>query len=201
MKLPINLFDFLLLAILAAGLVRGRKHGFSVEVLSLLRWITLLLACAFLYGPAGTAMAEAASFDLLTAYLLAYLGTALTVFLVFSIIERRLGPRLAGSDIFGHGEYYLGMGSGLLRFACMVLVGLALLNARQFSPAELKAMDDFQVDNYGSKVFPTLHGLQVEVFDKSLAGSWVKQDLGFLLIAPTDTNYRIPDPAPKTARR
>ena len=200
MKLPINLFDLLLFAILSAGLVRGRKQGFSVELLSLLKWVTLLLACAVVYGPAGAAVAEVGSFDLLSAYLMAYLGTALAVFLVFSIIERRVGPKLAGSDIFGHAEYYLGMGSGLVRFACMLLVGLALLNARGFSPAELKEMDDFQVNNYGSKVFPTLHTLQVEVFDRSLAGSWIKQDLPFLLISPTQTNERVSPPTQTAAK-
>ncbi len=200
MKLPFNLFDLVLLAILIGGLVRGRKHGFSVELLSVLKWVTLLLVCAVVYGPAGMAAAEFGSFDLLSAYLLAYLGTALAVFLVFSIIERRVGPKLAGSDIFGHAEYYLGMGSGIVRFACMLLVALALLNARGFSPAELKAMDEFQVNNYGSAVFPTLHSLQVEVFDNSLAGSWIKQDLRFLLISPTQTNQRVA-PATETAAK
>lgn len=200
MNLPVNLFDLLLLAVLVAGLTRGRKHGFTVELLSLLKWVTLLLVCAVVYGPAGSVVAELGAFDLLSAYLLAYLGTALAVFLVFSIIERRVGPRLAGSDIFGHAEYYLGMGSGLVRFACMLLVALALLNARGFSPAELKAMDEFQVNNYGSTVFPTLHTLQVEVFDRSLAGSLIKQDLPFLLITPTLTNQRVTPPTQTAAK-
>ena len=208
MTLPFNFFDLLLLLVLVAGLLRGRKHGLSLELLRLLKWLTLLLVCAFVYGPAGAMVAQSGRFDLLSGYLLAYLGTALTVFVLFALIQSRVGPKLIGSDVFGRGEYYLGMGSGMVRFACMLLVGLALLNARAFNPAELKAMDKFQQDNYGSNVFPGLHNVQVAVFDNSLAGSFIKQDLGFLLIASTEPNQRepiekdsSPTPAAVTAKR
>lgn len=203
MNLPFNFFDLLLLFVLAAGLVRGRKHGLSLELLSLLKWLALLLVCAAVYGPAGAMVAQSGQFDLLSAYLLTYLGAALIVFVLFTLIQSRVGPKLIGSDVFGRGEYYLGMGSGMVRFACMLLVGLALLNARAFNPAELKAMDKFQQDAYGSHIFPGLHNLQVAVFNDSLAGSFIKQDLGFLLIASTEPNQRDPGPTPAavTAKR
>jgi uncharacterized membrane protein required for colicin V production len=191
-NLPFNFFDLLLLFVLVAGLVRGRKQGFSLELLSLLKWLTLLLVCAVVYGPAGVLMAESGNIDLLSGYLVAYLGTALAVLILFLMIQKRVGTKLIGSDVFGRGEYYLGMGSGMVRFACMLLAALALLNARAFSPAEIAAMDKFQQDNYGSHVFPGLHSLQVAVFDDSLVGSFIKQDLGFLLIAPTEPNQKEP---------
>lgn len=203
MSLPFNFFDLMLPLVLVAGLVRGRKHGFSLELLSLLKWLTLLVVSALVYGPLGSLVAQSGRFDLLSAYLLAYLGTALTIFVVFALIQNRVGPKLIGSDVFGRGEYYLGMGSGMVRFACMLLVGLALLNARAFNPAELKAMDKFQQDNYGSDLFPGLHNLQVAIFDNSLTGSFIKQDLGFLLIASTEPDQREPSlsPGPVTAKR
>jgi hypothetical protein len=68
----------------------------------------------------------------------------------------------------------------------MLLAALALLNARYYSPTEVRAMQKFQDDVYGSDYFPTLHSLQVTVFDKSLTGPWIKQNLGFLLIKPTE---------------
>ena len=192
MNLPFNFFDLLLLLVLAAGLLRGRKHGFSLELLSLLKWLTLLLVCAAVYGPVGAMLAESGQFDLLSAYLLAYLFTALVVFVVFALIQSRVGPKLIGSDVFGRSEYYLGMGSGIVRFGCMTLVALALLNARAFSSAELAATDKFQQENYGSHVFPGLHTLQVAVFNDSLTGSFIKQDLGFLLIASTEPSEKEP---------
>ena len=208
MILPFNFFDLLLLFVLLAGLLRGRKQGFSLELLSLLKWLTLLLVCAAVYGPAGAMMAESGRFDLLSAYLLAYLGTALAVFILFAMIQSRVGPKLIGSDVFGRGEYYLGMGSGIVRFACMLLMALALLNARGFTPAELAATDKFQQENYGSHVFPGLHSLQVAVFNDSLVGSLIKQDLSFLLIASTEPNQKEPGqkeakpaPAAVTAKR
>ena len=47
------------------------------------------------------------------------------------------------------------MGSGLVRFSCMLLAALALLNARYFSPTEVRAMEKYQDDVYGSDFFPT----------------------------------------------
>ncbi|HWH71231.1 MAG TPA: hypothetical protein VNT26_17730, partial [Candidatus Sulfotelmatobacter sp.] len=81
--------------------------------------------------------------------------------------------------------YYLGMGSGLVRFGCMALVGLAVLNARYFSPAEVQAAEKFQKDVYGSDFFPTWHTLQAGVFERSVSGPWIKEHLGSMLIKPT----------------
>jgi uncharacterized membrane protein required for colicin V production len=203
LNLPFNFFDLLLVLILAAGLLRGRKHGLSAELLSLLKWLTVLAVCAVVYGPLGELLAQSGQFDLLSAYLLTYLLAGLGVFLLFALIQKRVGPKLIGSDVFGQGEYYLGMGSGMVRFGCMLLVALALLNARGFTPAELTAMEKFQQDNYGSNLFPGLHTLQAAVFENSLAGSFIKQDLGFLLITSTEPNQREPSPAPAavTAKR
>ena len=199
MTLPFNFVDLLLVFVLVAGLLRGRKQGLSLELLGLLKWLTLLLVCAAVYGPAGALLAQSGAFDLLSAYLLTYLAAALVVFLLFTLIQRRVGPKLIGSDVFGRGEYYLGMGSGLVRFGCMLLVALALLNARAFSPAEVRAMDQFQQETYGSRVFPGLHNLQVAVFEDSLAGSFIKRDLGFLLIASTEPYQREPASMPVQA--
>ena len=77
------------------------------------------------------------------------------------------------------------MGSGILRFGCILLAGLSLLHARQFTAEELKAMERYQVEVYGSDLFPSLHSLQVAVFEKSLVGSWINRDLDFLLIEGT----------------
>lgn len=134
---PFNLFDVLLALVLVGGILHGRKHGLSAELLSTAKWVTLLLVCAVTYRAAGTLVASTGLFDLLTCYLFCYLGTALAVFLIFSVLERRLAPKLVGSDIFGRSEYFLGMGFGLVRFTSMVFVGLALLNAREFSRFEL----------------------------------------------------------------
>ena len=190
-QLPINLFDLVLIIVLIAGLAQGRKHGMSEELMSLLNWLAILFGCAALYEPTGLFVGGFTTmFGRLSCYLLAYVGVAVGLLLVFALIKRALGGKLLGSDIFGQTEYYLGMGAGLVRFACILLAGLALLNARYFSPLEVRAMEKFQDDVYGSNYFPTLHSLQATVFDKSLTGPWIKQNLGFLLIKPTEPDRR-----------
>ena len=190
-QLPINLFDIVVIVVLGAGIARGRKHGMSEELLSLLTWLAILFGCAAIYEPGGLMVGAFTSmFGRLSCYLLAYVGGALLVLLLFAGIKRALGGKLLGSDIFGRSEYYLGMGSGLVRSGCMLLAALALLNARYFNPIEVRAMEKFQDDVYGSNFFPTLHSLQATVFDKSLTGPWIKQNLGFLLIKPTGPDKR-----------
>ncbi len=187
-KLPFNFFDFVLLAVLVAGVLRGRKHGMSEELLGLFKWLAILIICALAYEPIGKMFVG--SFTLLFCYVMAYLTAGLVVLIVFAGIKRALGGKLLGSDIFGKAEYYLGMGSGLVRFSCMLLAALALLNARYFSPTEVKAMENFQNDVYGSNFFPTLHTVQSAVFERSLLGPWIKENLSFLLIKPTEPENR-----------
>jgi uncharacterized membrane protein required for colicin V production len=190
-QLPINLFDLVVIVVLIAGIAKGRKRGMSEELLSLLTWLAILFGCAALYEPGGEMVgAFTTIFGRLSCYLLAYVGGALLVLLLFAGIKRALGGKLLGSDIFGRSEYYLGMGAGLVRFSCILLAALALLNARYFSPIEVRAMEKFQDDVYGSNFFPTLHSLQSTVFNKSLTGPWIKQNLGFLLIKPTEPDKR-----------
>ena len=190
-QLPINLFDLVVIVVLAAGIFRGRKHGMSEELLSLVKWLAILFGCAALYQPGAELLAQFTGvFGRLACYLMAYIGAALLLFLLFAGIKRAFGGKLLGSDIFGRSEYYLGMGSGLVRFSCMLLAALALLNARYFSPTEVRAMEKFQDDVYGSNFFPTLHSVQTTVFDRSLTGPWIKENLGFLLIKPTEPEHK-----------
>src|SRR5437868_10477099 len=187
-KLPVNLFDLILVAVLVVGVLRGRKHGMSEELLSLLKWLAILVVCALVYEPVGKVFVG--SFTLLACYLMAYVAAALLILCIFAGVKRALGGKLLGSDIFGKAEYYLGMGSGLVRFSCMLLAALALLNARYFSPTEVKAMENFQNDVYGSNFFPTLHSVQSSVLERSLLGPWIKENLSFLLIKPTEPEDR-----------
>jgi uncharacterized membrane protein required for colicin V production len=190
-QLPINFFDAVLIAVLLAGIAQGRKHGMSEELLSMIQWLIILFGCAVIYEPLGQIIGQFTNmFGRLSCYLVAYVGGALLVLLVFTAIKRIMGGKLLGSDIFGRSEYYLGMMSGLVRCTCILLAALALLNARYFSPTEVRAMEKFQDDVYGSNFFPTLHSLQSTVFDRSLTGPWIKENLGFLLIKPTEPEKR-----------
>jgi uncharacterized membrane protein required for colicin V production len=185
-KLPINAFDFIVLGILVFGIFRGRKHGMSEELLMVFKWIAILVGCAFLYQPIGEFFVSTTSvFDLLSCYLMAYATVTLVIVGCFALVKKLLGGKLLGSDIFGGAEYYLGMGAGMLRYTAILLVGLAVLNARYYSPDEVKAMENFQNDVYGSTFFPTLQTVQSFALERSLSGSFIKNNLSFLLIKPT----------------
>ncbi len=184
--LPFNAFDLLLVVILGAGIYTGRKEGMSGGLIPLLRWLCIVFICAAAYEPLGRLFYQSSSiFSTLTCYLLAYVGSALIIVATFIGIKRGLGGKLLGSDVFGSTEYYFGMGSGLVRFTCIVLAFLALLNARSFSSAEIKAREKYVNDVYGKDYFPGLQVLQSTVFEKSLTGPWIKENLSFLLIKPT----------------
>jgi uncharacterized membrane protein required for colicin V production len=189
-QLPINIFDLIVLVVLILGIVRGRKHGMSEELLLLVKWLAVLFACAFLYEPVGAVFAQESPFSLLSSYLIVYVGAGLLILGAFALVKHGLGGKLLGSDVFGRSEYYLGMGSGMIRYACMLLAAMALLNARYFSPKQVHAMTAFQQDVYGSEFFPTLHSAQAIVFERSLTGSWIRGNLGFLLIKPTQSETK-----------
>ncbi len=184
-QLPINLFDVILIAVLALGLLQGRKHGMSEELMSLLKWLAVIFGCALLYQPIGTWLAQSSPFSLLSSFMFVYAGAALVILGVFAMFKHQLGGKLIGSDIFGRSEYYLGMGSGAVRVCCVLLTALAILNARAFSHEEVVAMQRYQNDVYGSNFFPTWYTAQEIVFEKSICGSWIKEHLGFFLIKPT----------------
>lgn len=196
--LPINLFDCLLVLVLIAGLLVGRRRGLTLELLPLVKWVALVVGCAAAYRPLAE-LFSGAGIDRYSSNLVAYLGVALAVFLIFSRVQRRLAPRLQGSDRFGRTEYLLGMGSGFIRYGCMLTLGLALLNARAFSPEEIKESHRFQEENFGSAVFPTLYSLQDAVFERSLTGSLFRTYLGFLLISPASPNDTAPAAAAQVA--
>jgi uncharacterized membrane protein required for colicin V production len=184
-SLPINAFDFVLIMVLLTGILRGRKHGMSEELMNLLKWLAILIGSALIYEQGGRILSQSTPFSLLTCYLLVYTCSGLMIFGIFALIRRGLGGKLVGSDVFGGAEYYLGMGAGLARCSCILLAAMALLNARYFTPKEVIDMEKFQNDVYGSNFFPTLHSVQATVFEKSLAGPWIKDKLSFLLIKPT----------------
>jgi len=184
--LPFNAFDLVLVVILGVGIYQGRKEGMSQGLIPLFRWLCIVFLCAVAYEPVGQFFNQSTNlFSTLFCYVIAYVSSALIIVAVFIGVKRALGGKLLGSDMFGSSEYYLGMGSGLIRYTCIVIALLAVLNARQFTSTEIKAREKYVNDVYGKDYFPGLQALQSTVFEKSLTGPWIKENLSFLLIRPT----------------
>ena len=132
-KFPVNWFDLVVVAVLVVGVLRGRKRGMSQELVDLIQWIAIICGGAFLYLPVGKMFAQTTSSSLLFSYVFVYLGIAVVIKLFFLMIKRSAGGKLVGSDVFGGAEYYLGMFAGMVRFACVLLLVLAVLHSRYFT--------------------------------------------------------------------
>ena len=180
-----NWVDLAIATLLLVGVMRGRRRGMSEELLDTLKWTAILIAAAFAYEPTGRIMATSSVFSLLSCYLTAYLLIALMVVLFFAYIRARVGDKITSADTFGGAEYYLGMMAGGYRYICIVLVAMAFLNARYYSPGEIQATVNFQQANFGDIRFPTLGEFQHTVFDKSLSGRLAQSYLYPVFIRPT----------------
>jgi len=184
-SLPFNWIDLAIVAIIGVGVARGRKRGMSEELLDVIKWVVILFACSHLYEPLGGMLATSSVFSLLSCYLAVYMGVLLLIMLLFSAIRRQIGAKVVGSDFFGMGEYYLGMMAGGFRYICVILVVMAFLHARYYSPQELQAEVAQQEKDFGSTFFPTFGTFQESIFRGSFVGSQVQTYMGPLLIAST----------------
>jgi len=184
-KAPVNWFDLLVVIVVLLGARQGRKNGMSVECLIALQWLAILAACTFGYRPFGDFLADMVPMSHLFCYVTAYISIAMLIKIFFSLVKKALGGKLLGSDIFGRAEFYLGIFGGIVRFACILVTALALLNARKYSPQEIAAKQAYVREVYGSDFFPDLYTVQTEVFEESLSGTAFKKNAGFFLIKPS----------------
>src|ERR1044072_6813967 len=163
--LPFNWFDIVVLIVLFLGFSRGRKRGMSEELMPVIKWLLVIAGAAFAYQPIGDMLSQ--NSQVITqfwGYMIGYCGAALVIASLFALVTKMMGGKLVGSDVFGRNEYYLGMVAGSIRFACILITILALMNARQYRTFEVTAEQPRQQELYGSNFFPTFQQLQSQVF-------------------------------------
>jgi uncharacterized membrane protein required for colicin V production len=181
--MPISLFDLVVAAVAVIGLLRGRKRGMSQDLLDLLMWIGIVAGGTFAHQPGGDLLAaKVPGMSLTMARILAYLAVALVCFIIKSLVANALKDKLAGSDIFGRAEYPLGMISGLIRFECMLLMGVALINTCETSTEERAEAEKKQKAELGSSFFPSLGEIHYGIFEGSFCGKFVKKKMDRLLV-------------------
>ena len=185
MNMPFNWFDIAILLVLFLGLRSGRKHGMSEEIILVIKWLAIILVGGLGYAVVGDVISENSVFSHLSSYLMAYAVIALGITVTFLVIKKMANGKLVGSDVFGSGEYYLGMIAGVVRYTCILIFGLALLNAPLYTKQQIDADLKFQNDVYGSNFFPKLYTVQQDIFEKSFIGPHIHNELGFLLIKST----------------
>ncbi len=183
-NLIFNWFDGLVLVLIVAGVVRGRKHGMSGELILLLQWVCILVVGAFTYQQVGGLLRTTTGIDPTYCNVGVYLLNALLIKWAFTAIKNLVGDRLLNADVFGGGEYFFGMVAGALRWLCMLLFCLALFNAIYITDTQRHATAKMQQDNFGAVSFPTLSATQHAVFRESTSGVVLKKYLNILLIQP-----------------
>ena len=197
-----NWFDVALVLVLAFGFWRGRKRGMTKELLPSLQWLAILLGAGFghvfvadwLQQQGVIKQVFGNHFNERTAALMSgYLSIAFVIFVVFTMLKRQLNPKLEGSSFFGGNEFYWGVVAGLIRYICMVLVALALLNAPYYSLADIAKAKAYNnrwygggLKDYSGDFIPSVDEVQVSIFKESLIGPFIKDDLSMLLINTTE---------------
>jgi len=185
-SLGFNWFDLVVVVVLVFGLFRGRRNGMSKELLPLLEWLVLVPVCGLCYPMLAGVLAGLIP-DAFWDCLVAYLAEAMVVFIVFAILKQQLAEKLVTSDFFKGNEYYLGMLAGLVRYVCVLIFVLALLNAPVYSPAEIAQQTAYDQKNFGGGLFagnyfPHMSQIQAAVFKDSFLGPHIKDYAGMLLI-------------------
>jgi len=194
-KLPFGWFDVALVLILVFGVWRGRKNGMTKEILPMFQWLATVLVCGLGYEMVGQLILNFSGWGWTTCLLLGYFSLMLLVYLGFLLFKKIFQPRLTGSNFFGSSEYYLGMISGAIRYACLLFVALAVLNAPFYTAADIQKQKDFDRKTYGAGLqdfngsffepfYPAQ--IQVSVFQKSFTGKFIKDYAGVMLVNSTD---------------
>jgi uncharacterized membrane protein required for colicin V production len=188
-KVPFGWFDVALVAVLVFGFYRGRKNGMTKEILPMFQWVATVLACGLGYEMVGDQLIKLSGWSRLACYLLGYLSLMFAVYLVFLFVKKIFMPRLTGSNFFGSSEYYLGMAAGVIRYACLLFVALALLNAPYYTAADIIKSKAYAqrwfgggLEGYGGDYFPTVQSVQESVFKKSFTGKLIKDYAGVMLV-------------------
>jgi uncharacterized membrane protein required for colicin V production len=185
-NMPFGYFDAILLVWLLVGLLRGRKHGLTQELLPALQWTCIVLLAGFFNQPLGALLIQYTDggLDALWSRIIAYGLIGFGTSLVFAMLKRWLDDRLTGSDVFGRYEYYLGMLAGTARFACMALALMAVMHSRIVTQAELDAIDaQMKKDKFDFHPPRYFYGrVEQAVFNQSFTGRMVQESVPDILI-------------------
>ena len=181
---PQSWVDYVAVGVLILGIARGRRRGLSQELLETLQWLVMILVGGLYYRTVAQLISRGPGISEATYQIAAYLLIALLIRLAFSFLQRGLGDKIVGSDLFGRGEYYGGMVAGAIRYVCVFFFVISLLHFPHYTPEMLAEDAKKQETNYGDISFPTLGAVQQTVFKQSLSGRLAETHLGAVLLQP-----------------
>jgi len=186
-SIPWGAVDYVTAIVLFVGIIRGRKRGLSEEILPTLQWLIIVIVGGMFYRSLAQSFGPSALVGRVVLDLSAYALMALTAKLVFSFLKRRVGEKIMSADLFGRGEYYLGMVAGMVRCVCIYFFLLNFLHAPLYTPEMLAAEDREQQHWFGSIRRPTIGSLQHLFFKESATGWATETYLTSVLVVPVSS--------------
>ena len=182
-----NFFDAIVLVMLIIGMVRGKVRGISQELFDVCKWLLFIVVTPLCYKFLGDFVAKNTPIPLVIDYVGCYLFIVVVVHSIFNMIKDKMGEKIFKSDLFGRGEYPLGMLAGAVRYAAMTLVFLAVMNAFVMDYAQVEIKKKAHEKDLGEGMaFPTKEGMHQGIFINSMTGKFVKGKLENLLIKETE---------------
>jgi hypothetical protein len=139
---------------LIIGLFRGRKRGMSQELLPLLQWMGIVAAGGLLYWPFSPLVHQYTQFGTLWSLYHGLPADRRRRPSDLPVVQTDAGRKAGGKDPFGRAEFYLGMMAGVVRFACMLLVGMALMNSHVKPPPNWPRRRNFRRTISPTSAFP-----------------------------------------------
>lgn len=193
-----NWFDVALVLVLGFGFWRGRKHGMTKELIPVSFWLAVVIVAGVFNDILGDLFIKwgvirtvfGTTFNEKTAaYVTSYLLIATIILIIFSFVKKLTKRGMEGSNFFGGSEYYFGIISGVVRYACIVLFFLALINAPFYSQNEIAAKQAYNNRWYGGGMkdfkgdfIPSMDEFQFSVFNASLLGPFIHDWFSAVLI-------------------
>jgi len=137
---------------------------------------------AYTYETCGRFLSTACRLKLVHCYLGVYVFEAVLLKSIFTGLKHVMGDKLLTANAFGKGEYIYGTFAGAARFACIVVMCLALLHVSYVPEAASTAGVKSLKDDTSILDSWTVNGVQQAAFSRSFIGPVIKRHLSDLLL-------------------
>jgi len=179
-------FDVLVVLVMLVAIRNGRKRGLSEELLPLGQWVAIIAVNALVNGPSARGLANFTKLSLFWSHLVVFVFLGVLVFLAFIWLKSAVGGKLLEADYFGRHEFSLGIVAALVRYGCMLVAALAILNSRLYTPEPVIAIQrERAASDIRIALLPAWSTVQHQVFAESESGKFIRARASFLLITST----------------
>lgn len=183
-NLRANLFDAILLGLLAYGFHIGKCEGASGTWMSCVQWLLIALPGGFMGGFLGSLFRTLFSIGPGWSQFFGYMLWLIVIWGIFAFLASKGVHESVEGDKFGKLEYPLGILLNMFRNFFIILVVLSFLNARAYTSAELEAGRRKQIEELGSVFFPTPTSLHFTFHKNSFTGPKLQRYLGWAILQP-----------------